>query len=77
MKKTKPGVLQYAFVKAYSLTDFKKFVFSGNRYFLQTGENQQVIWIVFASKGVFMGYFTQAFRKIQPVFETYPGLESE
>jgi hypothetical protein len=34
MKNTRPGVLQYALVKAYSLTDFKEFGFSGNRYFL-------------------------------------------
>jgi hypothetical protein len=49
-RKRRLSVLQYAPVKAYSLTDFKEFAFSGNRYFLQTEGNQRAIWIVFAIK---------------------------
>jgi hypothetical protein len=62
-KKLRRIQLQYASIKAYSLTDFKKFLFSGNRYFLRTEGNQRAVLIVLAIKSVFIGYFMQDFRK--------------
>jgi hypothetical protein len=44
------SLMQNVTVKAYWLTDFKKFAFSANRCFVRTGGNQQAIPIVFVIK---------------------------